>query len=95
LAHVLRTGEGVVCAAGTVLDNVDEFEAPLGNLRRTTTGAGSGPLLSFRTARRMFHHLALTRTCSSLDWLVVVAGSGGNVGETKVAAGVVAGAPST
>jgi phage tail tape-measure protein len=27
LAHVLRTGEGVVCAAGTVLDNVDEFEA--------------------------------------------------------------------
>ena len=32
--------------------------------------------------------------CSSLDWLVVVASSGGNVGETKVAAGVVAGAPS-
>lgn len=78
-SNSIATGVLSGAAAVLVVEVLDSFE--VGDVASTATGALVGTSVGC--------------VCSSLDWLVVVAGSGGNVGETKVAAGVVAGAPST
>lgn len=77
-SNSIATGVVSGAAAVLVVEVLDSFEFDATS--PTTTGTAVGTSVGC--------------DCSSLDWLVVVAGSGGNVGETRVAAGVVAGTPS-